>query len=58
MAKVYHMHDYLAAIAASVQNGTEAPGENSPAIPGPSHQAPAHSTRAFTILTVFLFIWP
>lgn len=35
MAKVYHMHDYLAAMAASVQNGTDASGENCPAIPAP-----------------------
>jgi len=35
MAKVYHMHDYLAAMADSGQNGTDASGENCPAIPAP-----------------------
>jgi len=32
---VYHMHDYLAAIAASRQNGPDASGKNCPAITTP-----------------------
>ena len=35
MAKVYHMHDYLAVIAARRPNETDASVEKCPAIPAP-----------------------